>query len=129
MYLPKIYITADPSMAESDLGSFIRITMEYQTSDLLPLATWSAHALTKIGGVLMPSEGHLFCVGMPEVLGYIERWSNSSLDARTIFMTLEAARVLVPEMCRPRVPFALYEPNAELKALCVRQLSYSLKFD
>lgn len=63
------------------------------------------------------------------LLQFLSTWNGNHHSKKYIYLTLEAAKILLPKMCVPQVPFALAVADEELKALCVSSLSRSLQFE
>ena len=130
MTLPTVHIVDNPAIAQPKIGYFIRLVMKTEKVSMLDYLVWSAQTQSIVGGQLFPGDQE-FKVNMrtEELLAYLAKWSTAHVMNTHLYMTKDAALLLLPEMCRPRVPFALAKANLEIRIACVTELTNSLKFN
>lgn len=126
--IPVVTVVDDPASAEPKQGAFLRITMDKLHPLYIPDICWSVHALHKHDGEIVPYEPLLKGFREGDMRVHITEWSRVQSSEQYIFMTKEAALIMVPLMSYPRLRFELAAPDEDIRTSCVLLWSSSLKF-
>lgn len=124
-HLPAIVLTENPEKQEADQGVFAQLLMQRVFITDLYFTQWSISIQRIIAGQKMSVEYQELNIRIEELVALLFKWRH---ELKYIYLTEEAAKELLPEMCMPRAPFALAEENPELHELCLKAVRDNLYF-
>ena len=124
-HLPLIVLIENPEKQEAKQGVFAQLLMQRVFITDLYYTQWSISIQRTIDGQKMSVEYQELNIRIDELVSILFEWRH---ELKYVYLTEEAAKELLPEMCMPRAPFALAVENPELQELCLKGLKDSLYF-
>ncbi len=117
-----VTITEKPEISEPEFetGEFVRIIFNNAGTAENPQPHWDVDARRKGSGwVENYSFGPKVC-HLSSVIDFLANWPAPSYVLKHIYINEEAAKLLLPEMCAPKLALRLAEPHPGLYRLCTR---------
>jgi hypothetical protein len=125
MPLPVIVVVEDPAIVAYESGTEVRLAREQIFISDLWFSLWAMEVMEQPRDEDKPV---LALLSKLRINRLILELALRRHRIRKIYLTPDAASELLPEMCRPLVPFALERYDAELVQACAAVLGESLDF-